>query len=244
MKGGRDPIRIVLDRELHTPPTAQLLPRRYSPTRTKAPPLLPHKYAVIPRGTLQRAFAAGQPGVQEMGSDPFSAHRVQKRGSDPISAQAMSDDRTRDRETSTRTIIVATEGANPARAAALEQAGAEVWRIAPSEVRGHASWVDPPPENRRPDLGELARRLGAEGVQSVLVEGGAEVHASFLAAGLVDRIVLYIAPKIVGGAARSWVGGAGVQHLADAYGFVPDEEISFIGGDLRLSLSVPPRDKR
>ena len=170
-----------------------------------------------------------------------------------------------------RTILVSSAGADSRAAERLERAGAEVWRIADEEDNppSHAPLTEPPRattgrmpamstgrmpamttgrmqavtgESRRGELAVLAERLGAEGIQSVLVEGGGETHAGFLAAGLADRIVLYIAPKLVGGPAKSWVGGPGVLRLADAYGFTFDEEIAFIGGDLRVSLSAPRRD--
>ena len=54
----------------------------------------------------------------------------------------------------------------------------------------------------------------------MLVEGGGEIHASFLAQRLADEVVLYIAPKVVGGPAPSWVGGKGIASLAAAHGFV------------------------
>lgn len=163
-KGFRDPIRVVLDRDLHTPPTAQLLPRGAGP----------------------------------------------------------------------RTIIVAGTEAPREREVALAAAGAEIWRV-----------QSPPGDtDRRPSLAIVAEKLGADGITSVLVEGGAEVHASFLAAGLADELVLYVAPKVVGGPARSWVGGGGIAALAEAHGFTFDEKISFIGGDLRLTLSAPARDSR
>jgi diaminohydroxyphosphoribosylaminopyrimidine deaminase/5-amino-6-(5-phosphoribosylamino)uracil reductase len=41
--------------------------------------------------------------------------------------------------------------------------------------------------------------LAAENVQSVLVEGGASIHAAFIAAGLVDRVALFVAPQLLGG---------------------------------------------
>jgi len=53
-------------------------------------------------------------------------------------------------------------------------------------------------------------------VTHLLVEGGAAVHGSFLRAGLVDRVVLFLAPRIVGADGLSWVGGAGVERMADA----------------------------
>jgi diaminohydroxyphosphoribosylaminopyrimidine deaminase / 5-amino-6-(5-phosphoribosylamino)uracil reductase len=68
------------------------------------------------------------------------------------------------------------------------------------------------------DLGVVTRELCVRGVHTLLVEGGAAVHRSFLDAGLVDRIYLYVSPKILGGG-RNWVGGLGVGHLADAWSF-------------------------
>lgn len=130
-----------------------------------------------------------------------------------------------------RTIVATSPDADSRAAERLVLAGADVWR-----VRGSGTAPS--------ELDELAERLGKEGVQSVLVEGGGTVHAAFLAAGLADRIVLYVAPKVVGGPAPSWVGGAGVAALAHAHGFAFDEQISFIGGDLRVTLSVPRRDSR
>lgn len=47
--------------------------------------------------------------------------------------------------------------------------------------------------------------LGAEGVQSLLLEGGATLAASFLEAGLVDRLLLFVAPRIAGAGPR-WLG--------------------------------------
>ena len=45
----------------------------------------------------------------------------------------------------------------------------------------------------------LLKKLGAENVTSLLVEGGGEVNASFLLGGLAQRVVFYYAPKILGG---------------------------------------------
>jgi diaminohydroxyphosphoribosylaminopyrimidine deaminase/5-amino-6-(5-phosphoribosylamino)uracil reductase len=66
------------------------------------------------------------------------------------------------------------------------------------------------------DLQDLLAKLAARGVTHLLVEGGGQVSASFLRAGLVDRVVLFIAPKLVGGDGIPWLPGAGVQRMADA----------------------------
>jgi diaminohydroxyphosphoribosylaminopyrimidine deaminase / 5-amino-6-(5-phosphoribosylamino)uracil reductase len=126
-----------------------------------------------------------------------------------------------------RTIIAC--GARAPRAAerALAARGAEVWRIGLGR-------------DGRLDLDELGRRLAEASVCSVLVEGGGEVHASLLARGLADELVLYLAPKVVGGPAPSWVGGRGVAALAAAHGFVLDRDPVLLGGDLRITASKQP----
>jgi len=85
------------------------------------------------------------------------------------------------------------------------------------------------------DLRALLAELNALEVRSLLVEGGGITAASFLAAGLVDRVTAYVAPRILGGvAARVPVAGEGVGSLDDAWE-LQDLEIVRIGGDLRLS---------
>lgn len=67
----------------------------------------------------------------------------------------------------------------------------------------------------RVDLRDLLRRLATRGVVHLMVEGGAATHAAFLEAGLVDRVVLFIAPRILGGG-LAWLGGVGPRRIADA----------------------------
>jgi diaminohydroxyphosphoribosylaminopyrimidine deaminase/5-amino-6-(5-phosphoribosylamino)uracil reductase len=60
-------------------------------------------------------------------------------------------------------------------------------------------------------------RLARLGVTSVLIEGGSEVAASCLEAGVVDKIVFFIAPLIIGGReAPPVIGGRGAGPLAEA----------------------------
>lgn len=103
-----------------------------------------------------------------------------------------------------RTLIAVTPGAPAARVRALEAAGAEVLRL-PAEADG------------RVDLRALARELGRRGVLHVLLEGGPTLNAAALAAGLVQKVLVFVAPRIVGGAAAPGpVGGGGAARLADA----------------------------
>jgi diaminohydroxyphosphoribosylaminopyrimidine deaminase/5-amino-6-(5-phosphoribosylamino)uracil reductase len=83
------------------------------------------------------------------------------------------------------TLIFTRRGAPPARARALVAAGAEVVELA--SPRGRLS------------VAAVLRALAARDVQSVLVEGGAAVHAAFIAAGLVDDVALFVAPRLLGG---------------------------------------------
>jgi diaminohydroxyphosphoribosylaminopyrimidine deaminase/5-amino-6-(5-phosphoribosylamino)uracil reductase len=84
------------------------------------------------------------------------------------------------------------------------------------------------------DLADLLRRLAERGVTHLLVEGGAAVHGSFLRAGLVDRVVLFIAPRLVGGDGLGWVGGPGATRMADALR-LSDVEVEEVGEDLLVT---------
>ena len=69
----------------------------------------------------------------------------------------------------------------------------------------------------RVDLFWLVKTLGSHEVTSLLVEGGGEIHASFLEAGLVDEVAFYYAPKVLGGAtSRRAIAGKGTTQLSAA----------------------------
>ena len=88
----------------------------------------------------------------------------------------------------------------------LEDRSPERWVL----TRGEA------PEDWRPIASPEAIG-GIEGVQYLLVEGGAGAAAAFLAAGLVDRLLLYRAPIVIGGGLPG-IGDIGLASLADAHG--------------------------
>lgn len=62
----------------------------------------------------------------------------------------------------------------------------------------------------------LLRALGRRGILSVLIEGGASVAAAALAARMVDRLLIFYAPKLIGGDGRPMLGALGVRRLAHA----------------------------
>ena len=85
------------------------------------------------------------------------------------------------------------------------------------------------------NLQEELERLAGEEVQSLLLEGGPTLAGSFLRAGLVDKLVLFVAPKLVGGDdAPPLFAGEGVKALADAIP-VSSVEVSRVGEDILVT---------
>ncbi len=90
----------------------------------------------------------------------------------------------------------------------------------------------------RVDLHDLLAQLGRRGVQSILLEGGAQLNAAFLKAGLIDRVMVFVAPKIIGGSSGYGIfAGEGVARLADA---LPLHDIRFrqFGDDVLIEGEV------
>ena len=69
------------------------------------------------------------------------------------------------------------------------------------------------------EISWLLPQLEKLGIHSVLVEGGAKVHASFLKSKLVDKIYLFLAPRILGDEGLSWCGALGIEKLIDTLNF-------------------------
>jgi diaminohydroxyphosphoribosylaminopyrimidine deaminase/5-amino-6-(5-phosphoribosylamino)uracil reductase len=77
-----------------------------------------------------------------------------------------------------------------------------------------------PSQNGRPDVGALLEELGRRRMTNVLVEGGAALLGSFLDAGAIDEVHVFIAPRLIGGVeAKGPIGGLGVATLAEALTF-------------------------
>lgn len=83
----------------------------------------------------------------------------------------------------------------------------------------------------RPDLQAALDALAGEGIDSVLVEGGGQVAASFLRCELVDAIEWFRAPIVLGGEGRPAVGALALTALADAPRF-RRTALDVIGDDL------------
>lgn len=124
-------------------------------------------------------------------------------------------------ELAAATIVYCTPRAAPAACGAVAATGATVVQT-PVDGTG------------RPDVRAVSNDLGRRGCLHVLVEGGGEVHAAFLQAGLVDSVAAVVAPKLVGGhRAPGPIGGDGVERMAEAME-VMDCHMETLGGDYLL----------
>ncbi len=87
----------------------------------------------------------------------------------------------------------------------------------------------------RVDIPQLLAYFGKWGVQSIFVEGGAKTHGAFFDSGNFDKVIFYIAPKIIGGEkSPSVIGGAGVTRLSEISD-LGDMECEKIGKDLKVT---------
>jgi diaminohydroxyphosphoribosylaminopyrimidine deaminase/5-amino-6-(5-phosphoribosylamino)uracil reductase len=117
-------------------------------------------------------------------------------------------------------LIVTTAAAAAGRIAAMRQAGVEV--LVQEQREGMV------------DLAALMRDLGRRGVLSVLVEGGGTVNASVLDAGLADKVIALISPRLIGGAAAPTpLDGAGLAGVTGARG-LRDVRVRALGIDTAI----------
>ncbi|HUP49810.1 MAG TPA: bifunctional diaminohydroxyphosphoribosylaminopyrimidine deaminase/5-amino-6-(5-phosphoribosylamino)uracil reductase RibD [Thermoanaerobaculia bacterium] len=87
----------------------------------------------------------------------------------------------------------------------------------------------------RADLRNVLGELYARGIHSVIVEGGAVVHTELIARGLWQKMVVFVAPMVVGGQhAPSFFAGPAVMRLTDAHRFRFDR-VEFVGRDLMIT---------
>lgn len=114
-------------------------------------------------------------------------------------------------------VLVAASGVAKDRLAPRQDAGAKVWQVEKDEVG-------------RLNLSEVMALAWAANFKTVLIEGGSRVAAAAFKAQLVDRLVVFIAPKILGVGLPS-VGALGFEKIADAISLV-DVKVEHVGADL------------
>ncbi len=112
-----------------------------------------------------------------------------------------------------------------AKAQRLHALGVEVLHV-PQDAVGHVA-VRP-----------LLSALGEKGIDSLLVEGGSSIHGAFFDEGAVDEVVVYLAPKVVGGAdAPGPVAGAGAAKMAEATA-LGCPRAHALGDDLKITFAA------
>jgi diaminohydroxyphosphoribosylaminopyrimidine deaminase / 5-amino-6-(5-phosphoribosylamino)uracil reductase len=103
----------------------------------------------------------------------------------------------------TLTIVATTDVISLDKSQSLSDAGVEVFMV--------------PRVNGRIDLRKLLRELGTRGLCSIMLEAGAALATAFISEGLVDKYVIFIAPKLIGGdTAPSLMGGPGIDDINQA----------------------------
>ncbi|MEN3002013.1 MAG: bifunctional diaminohydroxyphosphoribosylaminopyrimidine deaminase/5-amino-6-(5-phosphoribosylamino)uracil reductase RibD [Armatimonadota bacterium] len=116
----------------------------------------------------------------------------------------------------------------PAHAAVLQQQGVEIVAL-------------PPDAHGRVPVAGVVDHLAQRGVIGILVEGGGEVIASFLQAGLADQIAFFYAPLLIGGRdAPTLVEGIGVAEVASAWR-VSNLTFKRLGSDWLLMATLTRR---
>jgi diaminohydroxyphosphoribosylaminopyrimidine deaminase/5-amino-6-(5-phosphoribosylamino)uracil reductase len=110
------------------------------------------------------------------------------------------------------------------RAQLLARGGPPTWIVAPDDaspraaarLRRRAEVVLLPSRGGRVPFRRIVEALGARGITTLLIEGGGEVAAAALEAGVVDRVVLFLAPLLLGGDGVAAVGRLRIRRVRDA----------------------------
>lgn len=126
---------------------------------------------------------------------------------------------------SAATIIATTPQASRVKIRELEQAGAEILVCNEREGQGV-------------DLADMMAQLGRYPLQHLLLEGGGLLNQSMLAAGLIDRVMVFVAPRLMGGSdGKGLFSGYGPQHLSGLVKLT-DLRVRDIAGDLLIEAEV------
>jgi diaminohydroxyphosphoribosylaminopyrimidine deaminase / 5-amino-6-(5-phosphoribosylamino)uracil reductase len=137
----------------------------------------------------------------------------------PPSARVLTD------TTSAATLVITGRQAAQTKVQRVAAGGAEVLRLPSTSGRISMTYL----------MGRLARR----GIMSVLIEGGAAVAAAAIAAGVVDRVLIFYAPKLIGGDGRPALGSLGVRRLDNAARLGP-LRVKRFAADVLVSGDIEP----
>lgn len=122
------------------------------------------------------------------------------------------------------TLVLTSEAASAERASELAAAGAQVQRIALAS-------------DGRLDLETVLRVLGERLCNDVFVEAGAALSGAFIARGLVDELIVYVAPKALGADAKPMLQMVGIESLQAAPHFEL-RDVRRLGADVKLTYRI------
>jgi len=136
----------------------------------------------------------------------------------PLDAKVLTDERPEE------TIIATTEKLDNQKAESIKSLGAKILYV--------------PSKDGRVDLIKLMELLGKEQIDSILLEGGGELNYSALKAGIVDKVMTFIAPKILGGKdAPTPVEGEGAMDMSQQIE-LENIKIQMFGDDVMIEGEV------
>lgn len=162
--------------------------------------------------------------VRILGQEERSSIRLilDSQGRTPLSAQVYND------AFKDKTILVVTEAISQEKEAAFTQKGIRILK-----VKSH---------DARIDFNDLCDQCAFLGIHSIFIEGGGEIIASALQAGIVDRVSVAIAPLLIGGVrAKGFMAGEGIESLKDAI-HLTQPTIQCLDEDLILTYEVKQKE--
>ncbi|MFC0211041.1 bifunctional diaminohydroxyphosphoribosylaminopyrimidine deaminase/5-amino-6-(5-phosphoribosylamino)uracil reductase RibD [Paenibacillus chartarius] len=117
------------------------------------------------------------------------------------------------------TWVFTTPSHDPDKRKALEAAGVKIF------VTERTGRVDP---------SEVVKLLGEQLISSLLIEGGSEINGSFFEQKLVDKVIVYVAPKLIGGRnAPTFLAGTGLEKMSEAVE-LSDVSVQTLGKDFKF----------
>lgn len=146
-------------------------------------------------------------------------------------------------------VILDSRGRMPANARTLQRAGGCGVFTCGARVlslNAEQAWIEevPATDEGHCDLGSVLQRLAAREFNEVWVEAGSTLNGALLAAGLIDELIVYMAPSVLGHAARSMFAIGQLEHMSERIDF-DVTDVRRLGRDLRLILRpVSPRNRR
>jgi diaminohydroxyphosphoribosylaminopyrimidine deaminase/5-amino-6-(5-phosphoribosylamino)uracil reductase len=120
-------------------------------------------------------------------------------------------------------VLIYTAERDEKKSAALKNAGAAVTVL--------------PDGNRQVDLYAMLRDLAQHGCNEVLLEAGSTLNGAMMRAGLVDELLLYVAPQLLGDKARGMAALGGLESLDQRIN-LKWQDVRQVGSDLRITAKV------